>query len=80
MSKIIQLPGAPTLQGEAVQSVVYMLEQLLDQAKDGKIRSMAVAFVDDKADVKTNWENEENFFKLMGAVSYLSHRMYKEAK
>lgn len=44
MSNVKQLPGAPTPVSEPVPETVELIERLLERAKAGDIRSVAVAY------------------------------------
>jgi hypothetical protein len=46
--------------GQPVPEVVAFLENLLDRAKSGDIRAIAVAYVKDNGKTSAGWERERN--------------------
>ena len=75
MTNLSLLPGAPTPEGEPVPVAIALLEELLEMAKRGDVRSLAVAWTDNTPVVFTKWAHNHEYFKLQGAVAQLLHRM-----
>ena len=70
-----KLPGAPDPINVPVQSTVELLEELLVKAKQGDVRSIAIAYTDAAGGCQTRWINNHEFYKLMGCVSQLTFNM-----
>ena len=60
---------------QVIDSVVLRLEEVLKEAKEGKIASVAIAAIADDGAVWTSWSETDNFGALLGAVSRLAHRI-----
>lgn len=82
---IVNLPGSGPIaaapDAAAVPSVVDRLEQLLADAKAGRMRALAYAFVDRRGNAFTAWisgEGEPTGHALIAAVSYLHHEILDE--
>lgn len=76
MSNVSALPGVPTPEGEVVQCVVELLEELLEKAKAGEITSVAVAWTNHTDNCYTKWAHNYQWWKLVGCVSQLTYRMH----
>ena len=74
MTNVVQFPGV-TSALEPVPEVVQQLEDLLARAKTGEIREVAIAAVTDQKSITTAWHHENDYFRLVGAVSWLSRRL-----
>lgn len=75
MSNIHKLPGAEVLPGEPVTDTIEVLERMLERAKTGEVRSVAMVCTLGNRDVVTDWSNNNEFFALIGGVNWLKHRM-----
>lgn len=75
MSNIHKLPGAEALPLEPVPETIQVLERMLERAKAGEVRSVAMVATRGNRDVVTDWSNNNEFFALMGGVDWLKHRM-----
>lgn len=80
MSNVKQLPGAPTPDNAPVPETVALIEKMLDLAKKGDIRSVAVAYTLDGRGTITNWHNNNEFYVLMSSVAVLHHEMLNATK
>lgn len=78
MSNVKQLPGAPDPETIPVQKTIEMLEHLLERAKRGDVRSLAVVYTDGGKKVVTDWHNNGQYMTLVGGVSWLINRMHQE--
>ena len=74
-SNVKILPGAPIPEGQPVQVTVDFLQELLDAARRGEVRSVAACWTDCTQVVFTKWAHNAEFFKLQGAAAQLLHRM-----
>ncbi len=77
MSNVKQLPGAPTPDNAPVPEIVELIEKMLELAKKGDIRSVAVAYTLDGRGCITNWHNNGEFYVLMSSVAVLHYEMLK---
>lgn len=75
MSNVMQLPGAPTPETDPVPETVELIERMLEKAKSGEIRSVAVAYTLEGRGTITNWHNNGEFYVLMSSVAVLHHEM-----
>lgn len=73
-TNVSPFPGA-TSPLQLVPEVVSQLEALLARAKTGEIREIAIAAVTDQKCISTAWHHENDYFRLVGAVSWLSRRL-----
>lgn len=73
MSNILLLPGAPTPEQEPVKGTIELLEKLLESARRGEVRSIAVAWTENCSTASTDWFNNHEHYKLQGAVAQLLH-------
>lgn len=78
MSNIKLLPGAPIPGLEPVPEVVEVLEEFLEAAKNGSLRSIALAGIRANGDAFTTWEDggKKGTFQIMGAMDWLKDRMF----
>lgn len=62
------------------ESVIHLLEELLEEAKDGKIRAFSFSYVQPDGLTQRGWSNAGNFtfLALMGAVQLLGAAMTKQ--
>ena len=51
------------------------VEQMLEKARSGEIRSVAVVGVKPNHHVFSCWHSEGQYYTLTGGLSWLSHRM-----
>lgn len=75
MSNVHALPGATIPIGEPVPGTVELIENLLEMAKAGNLRSIAVAYSHGDNGLRTDWNSENEFFYLVGGVGWLHARM-----
>lgn len=76
MTNIKVMPGAPVPGDDPVPEVVKYLEERLAEAKRGEIRAIATASVSYQGGISTGWINNGNFWKLIGGIDWLKHRMH----
>lgn len=69
---IIELKTRPL---EVVESVVMRLEEILQDARAGKISAVAIAAVETGGATISVWSQTDNFGALLGAVSRLEYRL-----
>jgi hypothetical protein len=60
---------------EAEPDVVSTLEDVLVQARAGKIVSVAIALVQSKGDIETVFVDGQGRFKLIAATAHLTQRL-----
>lgn len=53
--------------------VVNLLEELLEEARAGKLRALAVAVVTTDLQIGSNWALGDSFASLLGAITSLQH-------
>jgi hypothetical protein len=75
MSNIRNLPGASLPMGEPAPDTIKLLEELLERARSGDLRSIAVAYTVGDHAMRTDWNNEHEFMELIGGVAWLQSRM-----
>lgn len=75
MTNIRTLPGAPVPGNEPVAAVVEHLRERLKQAETGEIRSVATVCTLENGNISTAWNANGEFWKLVGAIDWLKHRM-----
>lgn len=74
MTNIASLNGlAPP--DQSVPETIRLLEEMLEKARSGEIRSVAVVTVKANGNVTSCWHSEDQFHTLLGALSWISHRM-----
>lgn len=78
MSRVHVLPGSPVPGYEPVPEVVEHLEELLAQAKRGEVRALAVVSVEPDGGVNSRSTTQGHFWKLLGGLTVLQHRMINE--
>lgn len=71
MADIVELKTRPA---QAQESVVSVLESLLEAAKKGEIACVAVAGVDMDGSLRTSWSTTENAGTLLGSIARLQFR------
>jgi hypothetical protein len=72
MSNLVELKTRPVLVNE---SVVARLEEVLAEARAGKIASVAIAGVESDGSIVSAWSETDDFGKLLGAVARLQFRI-----
>lgn len=75
MSNIKVMPGSPVPGKDPVPEVVEHLRQRLAQAESGEIRSVATVATMESGNISTAWNSNGEFWKLLGAIDWLKHRM-----
>lgn len=60
---------------DPVPKVVELLEDLLEKAKSGEIRSFGFVTTDADRNVQTGWHHQHELFTLIGGVSWLHTRL-----
>lgn len=71
------LPGAPIPGTEPVPSVIEHLRERLAEAERGEIRAIATAVIKPNGAVSSGWQANGEFWKLIGAIDWLKHRMHQ---
>lgn len=74
MRKVASIGGL-TPPDQAVPETIKIIESMLDKARSGEIRSIAIVGVKANQSVVSCWHSEEQFHTLLGAASWLSYRM-----
>jgi hypothetical protein len=69
---VVELKTRPN---QVIASVVERLEEVLKDAKEGKITAVAVAAIETGGAVLTSWSETDDFAALLGAVSRLLYRL-----
>lgn len=69
------LPGAPVPGVEPVSEVVEHLKLRLAEAERGEIRSIATTAIKQNGNISTGWHANGEFWKLLGGVDWMKHRM-----
>jgi hypothetical protein len=64
-----------TRSAQVVASVVMRLEEVLQDAREGKISAVAIAAVETGGALITTWSETDDFGRLLGAVSRLEYRL-----
>lgn len=75
MSNIKGIRSDITPNGQPVELVVELLEDLLKRAKTGEVRAVAVAGVCQNGSVTSAYQHENHIFALLGGLTYLSGRI-----
>jgi len=75
-SNVKVMPGAPIPGNDPVPAVVEYLKERLSEAERGQIRAIATACVSDQGGISTGWINNGNYWKLIGGIDWLKHRMH----
>ena len=74
MSNVKSIHGS-AIPGQPVPEVVEMLEDMLEEARSGSLRSVAMVGVRESNEVLTYYHSEDNFFTLLGGVACLQSRL-----
>lgn len=61
--------------GQVNQEVVELLEDMLNRAKLGQIRSMATVFTMGENEIDTRWRSNGDFYLLIGGSAQLTSDM-----
>jgi len=72
MSNIVELKSRPVV---IVESVVARLEEMLADARAGKITAVAIAAVASDGASTQSWSEGDDFGEMLGAVARLQHRL-----
>lgn len=72
MSNIVELKSRPAV---VIESVVTRLEEVLAEAREGKITAVAIAGVSSDGSTVQAWSETDDFGKLLGAVTRLQYRI-----
>lgn len=72
MADIVKLE---TRSSQVVTSVVETLEEVLRQAREGEIISVAIAVVHNDRSIGTTWSETDEFPILLGSISRLEYRV-----
>lgn len=59
----------------AVPETVAELEGALLRAKSGELRSVVIVGVKANDNIVSSWHSENQYYTLLGAISWLAHRM-----
>lgn len=75
-SNVFTIAGKPLESGVPdVHGTISFLEELIEQAKRGEIRAIAVAIVTEDDGARTAFVATNRKFTLLGAVSWLHQRL-----
>lgn len=69
LTPIYNVPGTPN------ETVIEMLETMLERAKAGEVQAIALATVEHDDATGTSFCYENHFARLIGAVAMLQHRI-----
>lgn len=72
------VPDAELCTGEVSAEAVEVLEALLEEARAGKIRAVAMAVVRPDRTFSTSYNNSDAYTALLAAVTVLQHRLVAE--
>lgn len=72
MAEIVELKARPAL---VTASVIERLEEVLLEAREGKITGVAIATVQNDGSVGASWSETDNFPTLLGSIARLQHRI-----
>jgi hypothetical protein len=72
MSNLVELKTRPA---EINASVIARLEEVLAEAREGKIAAVAIAGVYSDGSTAQVWSQTDDFGKLLGAVARLEYRI-----
>jgi hypothetical protein len=72
MSNVVEIKTRPA---EVVASVIARLEEVLAEAREGKIVAVAIAGVNLDGSISSAWSETDDFGKLLGSVARLEHRI-----
>ncbi len=75
-----QLTVLKTLADEDRESVVSVLEEALEAAKDGRYQAIAIACVGHDGTLFTEWSTVSNAGPVIGAISLLQHNFISGLK
>jgi hypothetical protein len=70
--KVIDFKSRPAIVHE---SIVDRLEEMLKDAREGKLASVALAAVNQDGSVVQSWSETDDFARLLGAVARLQYRI-----
>ena len=69
---VIELKTRPR---QVIASVVQRLEEVLADAREGKISAVAIAAVESEGALITTWSETDDFGRLLGAIARLEYRI-----
>ena len=69
---IVELKTRPAKINE---SVISRLEWVLEQARTGKVLSVAIALVNDEGETNCAWSATDDVLKLLASVARMQHRL-----
>lgn len=69
---VIELKTRPVAISE---TVIARLEEMLEEAKSGKIISVAIAAVENDGSISSSWSGTDDFPRLLGSIARLQHRI-----
>ena len=73
--KVTSLFGDPIAKDEPVPEVVSLLEDMLERAKTGELRTACIAGATSDGCVISGFVVHEGLFTTMGALAYLTRRV-----
>lgn len=77
MAEVVGLRGGPISTKEPDEDVLAALETYFEQAKSGKIRGVAFAFITEQNFTVTGWSGDCDDRMMLSAVSLLQYRLAK---
>ena len=72
MSNVVEIKTRPV---EVIESVITRLEEVLAEARAGKIVAVAIAGVDLDGSISCAWSESDDIGKLLGSVTRLQFRI-----
>lgn len=73
MSKVVSISGGPIPVEGPDPEVIAHIEDLMERARRGEIKEIAVAWVSASGRIGNSWQGRTDGFVLMGAISMLNH-------
>lgn len=70
-------PEDMTPPDQAVPETVRLLENFLEMAKTGEIRSIGLVGVKANNHLSTAWHSEGQYYTLVGGMGWFQHRMHQ---
>lgn len=58
-----------------VETVIARLEEMLEEARNGKIIAIAIAAVEIDGSISSSWSGSDDFPRLLGSIARMQHRI-----
>lgn len=73
-NKVVELETRPQ---KSKKSVLETLENVLEEAREGRVAEVAIAIVRPNGAANTAWSDMDNAAGLLGAITLCAHRLSK---